>query len=129
MTAMKPIVLHSDNAPQPIGPYSQAIECNGFVFLSGQIAIDPASGEMTGANISEQTRRIFQNIRTLLADQSLGLDNVMKTTVFLTDMGFFGGFNGIYEEEFGGWKPARSVVEVSRLPKNALVEIEVTACR
>jgi 2-iminobutanoate/2-iminopropanoate deaminase len=126
---MKPQILHSDNAPQPIGPYSQAIECNGFVFLSGQIAIDPASGKMTGANVPEQTSRIFQNIRALLADLSLDLGNIVKTTVFLTDMGSFGGFNSIYEEEFCGWKPARSVVEVSRLPKNALIEIEAVVCR
>jgi 2-iminobutanoate/2-iminopropanoate deaminase len=126
---MKPQILHSDNAPQPIGPYSQAIECNGLVFLSGQIAIDPKTGEMTGANVSEQTRRIFQNIRALLADLSLDMGFVVKTTVFLTDMASFGSFNSIYEEEFGGWKPARSVVEVSRLPKNALLEIEAVVCR
>jgi 2-iminobutanoate/2-iminopropanoate deaminase len=126
---MKPQILHSDNAPQPIGPYSQAVECNGLLFLSGQIAIDPASGKMTGADVAEQTRRIFQNIRALLADQSLDLGNIVKAAVFLIDMGTFGVFNKVYEEEFGGWKPARSVVEVSGLPKNALVEIEVTACR
>ena len=126
---MKPQILHSDNAPQPIGPYSQAIECNGLVFLSGQIAIDPKTGEMTGANVSEQTRRIFQNIRALLADLSLDMGFVVKTTVFLTGMASFGSFNSIYEEEFGGWKPARSVVEVSRLPKNALLEIEAVVCR
>jgi 2-iminobutanoate/2-iminopropanoate deaminase len=126
---MKPQILHSDNAPQPIGPYSQAIECNGLVFLSGQIAIDPKTGEMTGADIAEQTRRILQNIRALLADQSLDLGTVVKTTVFLTDMGAFSAFNKVYEEEFGGWKPARSVVEVSRLPKNALIEIEAVVCR
>jgi 2-iminobutanoate/2-iminopropanoate deaminase len=126
---MKPSILHSDNEPQPIGPYSQAIECNGFVFLSGQIAIDPASGKMTGADVADQTRRIFQNIRALLTDLSMDLGSVVKTTVFLTDMASFSAFNKVYEEEFGGWKPARSVVEVSALPKNALVEIEVTACR
>jgi 2-iminobutanoate/2-iminopropanoate deaminase len=126
---MKPSILHSDNAPQPIGPYSQAIECNGFVFLSGQIAIDPASGKMTGADVADQTRQIFKNIRSLLVDLSLDLGSVVKTTVFLTDMASFSVFNKVYEEEFGGWKPARSVVEVSGLPKNALVEIEAVVCR
>jgi 2-iminobutanoate/2-iminopropanoate deaminase len=126
---MKPQILHSDNAPQPVGPYSQAIECNGFVFLSGQIAIDPISGEMTGADVADQTRQIFKNIRGLLVDLALDLGSVVKTTVFLTDMGSFSAFNKVYEEEFGGWKPARSVVEVSRLPKNALLEIEAVVCR
>jgi endoribonuclease L-PSP, putative len=126
---MKPSELHSDNAPQPIGPYSQAMACGDFVFLSGQISIDPQSGQVTGADVSEQTSRIFENIRALLAAQSLDLGSVVKTTVFLTDMGSFGSFNSVYEKEFCGWKPARSVVEVSRLPKNALVEIEVIACR
>lgn len=126
---MKPNVLHSDNAPQPIGPYSQAIVCGNLVFLSGQIAIDPASGELTGADVSAQTKRIFQNIRALLAELSLDTGSLVKTTVYLTDMGSFAGFNSVYEKELNGWKPARSVVEVSRLPKNALLEIEAVACR
>ncbi|MGB7569146.1 MAG: RidA family protein [Chitinivibrionales bacterium] len=126
---MKPNVVHSNDAPQPIGPYSQAIVCGDLVFLSGQIAIDPASGELTGADVSAQTKRIFQNIRALLAELSLDTGSLVKTTVYLADMGSFAGFNSVYEKELNGWKPARSVVEVSRLPKNALVEIEAVACR
>lgn len=126
---MKPSALYSDNAPQPIGPYSQAVACGDLVFLSGQISIDPGSGHLTGADVSEQTSQIFRNIRAVLAAKSLDLGSIVKTTVFLTDLGSFGSFNSIYEKEFGGWKPARSVVEVSRLPKNALVEIEAMACR
>jgi 2-iminobutanoate/2-iminopropanoate deaminase len=121
--------LFSKDAPRPIGPYSQAIIVGDFIFLSGQIALDPQTGMMTGNSVEEQTRRIFKNIRAVLSMKSLGVSSLVKTTVFLTDMKSFGAFNKVYEEELSGWKPARSVVEVSALPKNALVEIEAVACR
>jgi 2-iminobutanoate/2-iminopropanoate deaminase len=121
--------LFSKDAPQPIGPYSQAIIVGDFIFLSGQIALDPQTGAMMGSTVEEQTRGIFKNIRAVLSARSLSIASVVKTTVFLTDMGSFSTFNKVYEEELSGWKPARSVVEVSALPKNALVEIEAVACR
>jgi 2-iminobutanoate/2-iminopropanoate deaminase len=126
---MKPEPVFSSDAPRPIGPYSQAIAVGDLVFLSGQIALDPQTGAMMGSTVEEQTRRIFTNIRAVLSTKSLGVSSLVKTTVFLTDMESFGNFNKIYEEELSGWKPARSVVEVSTLPKNALVEIEAVACR
>jgi len=126
---MKPEPVFSSDAPMPIGPYSQAIAIGDLIFLSGQIALDPQTGAMTGSTVEEQTRRIFKNIRAVISARSLSLASLVKTTAFLTDMGSFGAFNKVYEEELNGWKPARSVVEVSGLPKNALVEIEAVACR
>jgi 2-iminobutanoate/2-iminopropanoate deaminase len=121
--------LFSKDAPQPIGPYSQAIIVGDFIFLSGQIALDPQTGALMGSTVEDQTRLIFKNIRAVLSAQSLSVAFLVKTTVFLTDIGSFSDFNKVYEEELNGWKPARSVVEVSALPKNALVEIEAVACR
>jgi 2-iminobutanoate/2-iminopropanoate deaminase len=126
---MKPIALFSPDAPQPIGPYSQAIAVGNLLFLSGQIPLDSKTGSMTGETVEEQTRQIFKNIRAVLSSQSLDVSALVKTTVFLTNMDSFANFNKIYEEEMNGWKPARSVVEVSKLPKAALVEIEAVACR
>jgi 2-iminobutanoate/2-iminopropanoate deaminase len=122
-------VIRTDKAPAPVGPYSQAIECGNVVFLSGQIGLDPATGVMVDGGVTAQTRRIFASLRAVLDAASLDLSAVAKVTVFLTSMDDFAAFNKIYEKEFGGAKPARSVVEVARLPKNAAVEIEAIACR
>ncbi len=114
-------------APAAIGPYSQAIKANGFVFASGQIPIDPATGNVTSASISEQTERVLTNISELLKAAGSGLQDVVKTTVFLKNMTDFAAMNEVYSKFFTGTPPARSTVEVARLPKDVLVEIEVVA--
>ncbi|MEW6194809.1 MAG: RidA family protein [Bacteroidota bacterium] len=117
-------VITSPDAPKAIGPYSQAIEANGFVFLSGQIAIDPATSTMIENDIEKQTRQIFANIRAVLKEAGTDITKVVKCTVFMIDLNDFAKMNKIYEEEFAGHKPARSTVQVARLPKDALIEIE-----
>jgi 2-iminobutanoate/2-iminopropanoate deaminase len=119
--------IQTSNAPAPVGPYTQAKESGGFVFCSGQIAIDPKTGALSG-NIAEQTARVCQNIAALLEAAGLTLQNVVKTTCFLTDPSDFAAFNEEYWKHFTS-KPARSCVFVSALPKNALVEIEAIAER
>jgi 2-iminobutanoate/2-iminopropanoate deaminase len=126
---MKPKIITTPNAPAPIGPYSQAIDTGSFIFISGQIPLDPQTGAVVGNTIQEQAKQALNNLKAILTSQSLDTLALVKTTVFLRSMADFPAFNAIYEEEFGGWKPARSVVEVSGLPKNALVEIEAIACR
>lgn len=125
---MKNIIL-TDKAPSPIGPYSQGIEINGFVFFSGQIAIDPAAGKIIAADVEGQTRQVLANIAALLDAAALSPANVVKTTVFVRNMGDFAKVNAIYAETFGSQPPARSCVEVSALPSGALVEIEVIAAK
>ena len=121
-------VLATNNAPAAIGPYSQAIHADKFVFVSGQLPIDPATGEFAGADIAAQTKQSLTNVKAILAEAGTGMDQVIKTTVFLSDMNNFGAMNEVYATFFGeGSYPARSAVEVARLPKDALVEIEVTA--
>ena len=122
-------VIYSANAPAAVGPYSQAIDCGEFVFCSGQIPLVPETGLIAEGGIAEQTRQIFSNIKAVLKAAGLDLSNVVKTTVFMTDLGQFGAFNSIYAEYFPENPPARSCVEVSALPKCALVEIEVIAKR
>ena len=119
--------VQTDKAPKAIGPYSQAICANGFVFLSGQIPLDPATGQLVEGSIVEQTRRVLDNIRAVLESEHLSLENVVKTTVFLKDITEFGKMNEIYAQYFKGTAPARSTVEVSRLPRDVQVEIEVIA--
>lgn len=117
-----------NGAPPAIGPYSHTALCNGRVlFVSGQIALD-TNGIFLGGDVVAQTKQVFANIKTILAGRGLSLLSVVKTTVFLTSMDDFGKMNEAYEQEFGSHKPARSTIEVSALPKNALVEIEVIAC-
>lgn len=128
MGANKWKIVNTDNAPKAIGPYSQGIAANGFVFFSGQIAIDPATGKFNEGDVVIQTKTVLKNIDALLKSQNLSLQNVIKTTVFLTDMSDFATVNQIYGEYFAGHCPARSCVEVSKLPLGALVEIEVIAC-
>ncbi len=123
--------IHSSAAPAALGPYSQAIRVGNFVFTSGQIALDPASGQLVPGGIEEQTHRVLKNLQGVLAAAGLSLSNVVKTTVFLKDMGHFAAMNTVYAEYFQAKDvpaPARSTVEVARLPKDALVEIEVIAC-
>ncbi len=125
---MKNIIL-TDKAPAPIGPYSQGVEAGGLVFFSGQIAIDPAVGKIVETDIEGQTRRVLANIKALLDAASLTPANVVKTTVFVRNMGDFAKVNAIYAETFSSQPPARSCVEVSALPSGALVEIEVVAAK
>jgi 2-iminobutanoate/2-iminopropanoate deaminase len=118
--------VETKNAPAAIGPYSQAKVAGGLVFASGQIPIDPATGNIEAADIAGQTRRAAQNLAAVLEAAGSGLDKVLKTTCFITDMNAFAAFNEVYAEFFPG-RPARSCVEVSNLPKGALVEIEAVA--
>ena len=118
--------IETKNAPAAIGPYSQAITAGGLVYTSGQIPIDPSTGAIEAAGIEGQARRAIQNLAAVLSAAGSGLDKVVKTTCFLTNIGDFAAFNAIYSELFPG-KPARSCVEVSALPKGALVEIEAIA--
>ena len=125
---MKEIIL-TDKAPAPIGPYSQGIAVGGLIFFSGQIAIDPAVGKITATDIEGQTKQVLSNISALLAAASLTPADVVKTTVFVRNMGDFSKVNAIYAQTFDKEPPARSCVEVSALPSGALVEIEVIAKR
>ncbi len=120
-------VVTTDRGPKPIGPYSQAIKANGFIFLAGQVALDPKSGELVGSEIRQQTERALENIKGILEAAGVNLHHVIKTTVFLKDMNDFAGMNEVYARYFAAAPPARSTVQVSRLPKDALVEIEVMA--
>lgn len=122
---MKKILL-SARAPKPIGPYSQAVEYENLIFTSGQIALD-TEGEIISSEIKEQTQKAIENLKSILEDNGSSLENVIKTTVFLKDMIDFNSMNEIYNKYFGSSQPARSTVEVSRLPKDVRVEIEATA--
>lgn len=114
----------TDRAPAAIGPYSQGIIANGFLFASGQIPINPATGEIEGENITEQAELVMKNIGEILKEAGTTYENVVKTTCFLADMADFGAFNAVYEKYFTG-KPARSCVAVKQLPKDVLCEVEV----
>jgi 2-iminobutanoate/2-iminopropanoate deaminase len=120
-------VIATPNAPQAIGPYSQAIRAGGFVFVSGQIPLDPASGEIVAGGVAEQTRRVLANLEAILKASGSGLDKVVRTTVYLKDMGEFGAMNDVYGSFFPQSAPARATVEVSRLPKDVRVEIDCIA--
>lgn len=122
-------VIFTDKAPKAIGPYSQAIEANGMVFCSGQIPVDPKTSEIVAGGVEEQTQQVMKNMSAVLEAAGLGLQNVVKTTIFLKDMGSFGTVNRIYGEYFTENPPARATVEVARLPKDVLVEIECIAVR
>ncbi|HLH09967.1 MAG TPA: RidA family protein [Terriglobales bacterium] len=123
---MRDVVI-TEHAPQAIGPYSQAIKAGGFVFVSGQIPIDPATGLIAQAEVAAQTDRVLQNLKAILTAAGTSLDNVVKTTVFLKSMGDFAAMNEVYARFWKKAPPARSTVEVSRLPKDVLVEIDVIA--
>ena len=119
--------IETADAPAAIGPYSQGIIVNGFIYTAGQIALDPQSMEIVAGGIEEQTRQVMKNVTAILQAGGATLSDVVKTTVFLKDMGEFGAMNKIYEEHFGAHKPARSTVEAARLPRDVKVEIEVIA--
>ncbi len=121
--------IATKNAPMAIGPYSQAIESNGFIFVSGQIPIDPATGDFVQGGIKEQAEQSFRNIKAILAEAGVGMDNIVKTTVLLYDIADFTAVNEVYAKQFTGDFPARSAFAVKDLPKGALVEIEVIAVR
>lgn len=119
--------VHSDNAPKALGPYSQAIKANGFVFASGQVPLDPATGAMVEGNIGDQTEQVLKNLKAVLEAAGSSLDKVVKSTVYLLDMNDFADMNQVYGRFFSDVSPARSTVEVSRLPRDARVEIDVIA--
>ena len=121
-------VISTTNAPAAIGPYSQAIEANGFVFAAGQIPVNPANGEIP-AGIEAQAEQVMKNMKNLLEAAGTSLDNVVKTTVFIKSMDDFGTINGIYSKYFEKECPARSCVEISRLPKDVLLEMEAIAVK
>ena len=122
-------VIHTTNAPAAVGPYSQGIDCGEFVFFSGQIPLVPETGALVEGGIEEQARQMFANIKAVLAEAGMDFSNVVKTTVFMTDLGQFATLNSIYAEYFPTNPPARSCVQVAGLPKGALVETEVIAKR
>ena len=121
--------IHTNNAPAAIGPYSQAIEVNSFVFASGQIPIDPATGDFVEGGIKEQTKQALTNASNILKEAGTDLSHVVKTTVYMADMGDFAAMNEIYAQFFNEPYPARSAVAVKALPKGALVEVEVLAAK
>lgn len=121
--------IHTNNAPAAIGPYSQAIEVNGFVFASGQIPIDPSTGNIVEGGIKEQTRQALTNASKIMEEAGLTLANVIKTTVFMADMSDFAAMNEVYATFFKEPYPARSAVAVKPLPKNVLVEVECIAAK
>jgi 2-iminobutanoate/2-iminopropanoate deaminase len=116
-----------ENAPKAIGPYAQGIVAGGFLFTAGQVPLDPATMKLVSGTIAEETNRVFDNLTAILAGAACGLKDVVKTTVFLTDMGSFAEMNGAYAARFGDHRPARSTVQVGALPAGARVEIEVVA--
>jgi 2-iminobutanoate/2-iminopropanoate deaminase len=122
-------VVRTERAPAPFqgAPYSQAIRANGFVFVSGQLALEPEHAEIVGESIEEQTEKIFDNLQAILEEAGSGLDRIVKTTVFLLDLGDFAGMNEVYARRVGQPPPARATVEISSLPSGAKVEIEAIA--
>lgn len=121
--------ISTKNAPAAIGPYSQAVEAGGLLFISGQLPIDPATGNMAPAEIKAQTEAVIRNLEGILKSEGLALENVLKTTVFMADLGQFAAMNEVYGKFFSANPPARATIEVKALPKAALVEIEAVAAR
>jgi 2-iminobutanoate/2-iminopropanoate deaminase len=120
-------IIHTDNAPKAIGPYSQAIKANGFVYTAGQIALDPATGQLVEGGIAAQTAQVFKNLSGVLQAAGTSLENAVKTTVYLNKMGDFQAMNEVYAKQFSANPPARTTVGNLELPRGALVEIEVVA--
>lgn len=116
--------ISTNEAPQAIGPYSQGVKVNGLLFVSGQIPLDPKSGQVVGTTIEVQTEQVMKNLHAILTSQKVGFEHVVKTTVFLTNMGEFPKFNEVYAKYMKSPYPARATVEVGKLPKDVLVEIE-----
>jgi 2-iminobutanoate/2-iminopropanoate deaminase len=120
-------IIETRNAPAPIGPYSQAIRVNGFIFVSGQIPLDPDTGLVVPGDIVDQTRQVMNNLAAILESAGSGLAKIVKTTVFLADLDHFPRFNQVYGEFLGEAKPARATVQVSRLPREALLQVDAIA--
>ena len=122
-------VIRTESAPAPFqgAPYSQAIKANGFVFVSGQLALEPGHAELRGGEIGAQTEQVFKNLRAILEEAGSSLEQLVKTTVFLQNLDDFAGMNEVYKQHVGSTPPARSTVEVAKLPSGALVEIEAIA--
>jgi len=120
-------IVSTDQAPKAIGPYSQAVVSNGFAFLSGQIPLDPATGQLIGGDIAQQTERVLENLKAVLASCGSSLQQVVKTTVYLKDMGEFAAMNEVYARYFPVEPPARATVEAARLPRDVRVEIDCIA--
>ena len=124
---MKKRVIQTDKAPKAIGPYSQAIQAGNMIFLSGQIPLDPRTGEVVLGDIRKQTVRVLENLKGMLESQNLGMEDVVKTTIFLKNLDYFNQVNDVYGTYFSSSPPARSTVEVARLPRNVEIEIEAIA--
>jgi 2-iminobutanoate/2-iminopropanoate deaminase len=124
---MEKTIIETSNAPAPIGPYNQAVKKGGMLFISGQIAINPATNELVQSDIQAETHQVLQNIKAVLAAAGMDFTHIMKTTIFLSDMNLFGEINEIYGQYFKGAFPARETVAVKGLPKNVNVEISVIA--
>ena len=122
-------VIYTNSAPEPIGPYSQAVKFENLIFTSGQIAINPDNNELTGGDVEEQTRQVLTNLQAVLAAGEASFETVLKTTIYLKSMDDFAKVNAIYNEYLGNSNPARSTVEVSRLPKDVLVEMDCIATK
>ncbi len=122
-------IIHSDQAPKAIGPYSQAVRVGGTLYLSGQTPLDPATGELVGGDISAQARRVFDNLAAVLAAAGAGFDDVVRVGIYLTDLGNFGAVNEVMKQYFREPYPARSTIGVSALPRGAAVEIDLVAHR
>jgi len=124
---MKKKVIQTEKAPKAIGPYSQAIQAGSFLFLSGQIPLDPKTGELVKGDIRQQTKQVLENLKGVLESEKLEMKDVVKVTIFLKDIGDFNQVNEVYATYFPSSPPARSTVEVSKLPRNAEIEIEAIA--
>lgn len=124
---MEKIIIKTDKAPAPIGPYNQAIKAGNILFVSGQIALHPATGELRMDNIEQETNQVMENIASILTEAGAGFEHIVKTTIFLSDMSLFAEVNELYGKYFTGDFPARETVAVKGLPKNVNVEISVTA--
>ena len=124
---MKKKVIQTEKAPKAIGPYSQAIQAGNLLFLSGQLPFDPVTGELVKGDIRQQTQRVLANLKGVLESQKLGMEDVVKVTIFLKDMGHFSQVNEVYATYFSSSPPARSTVEVARLPRDTDIEIELIA--
>lgn len=122
-------IIHTEKAPQPIGPYSQAVQCGNLLFVSGQIAIDPASNELISGNVKDEALQVMKNLEQLLAAAGYGFEHVVKTSIFLRDMADFATVNEVYGSYFSSNFPARETVAVLGLPKNVNVEISVIAAK
>ena len=125
---MQKNIISTDKAPQAIGPYSQAVQFNNLLFISGQIPLEPKSGEIVKGNIKELTKQILDNLNAILIEGGSSLDNVLRTTIFLTNLEDYADVNEIYADYFEKSMPARSTVQVSRLPMNVQIEIDAIAC-